>query len=698
MKNKFLIIFIFFCLQLELTADNSNDFFLSANQVLKDDKNQIIKASGSVQIQKGKVKIISDTLIYKINIKEIKLKGNIKIFSESGDIIFAKEAVLNESLKSGVIKNLGLLMSDDSRLAASSANTVEDESRSIYKNIVFTKCLQCDKNKEALWQLKAKKATHLKKSKIILYESVFLEVFDIPLIYVPLFYHPDPTVKRKTGLLTPKVSSSSIFGYSYEQPVYINLSKKSDFTFSPKLTTKEGIILDNNYRRKSDTGELKFRASITKGTKVRKDEPSKKEVRGHLDFKFANMLKNNWLIGANLKRASDKSYLTRYKISSGETLLTQNLFLEKGDILKNVSLETYKFQSLSNDYLKEELPFVRPLIIYDWSNLNNKKRNRDKSLTFSARSISKNNDDYTNALHLKFRDEKKYLLGGALLNNFYNLNFDYYRTNTINDSSDSTYRLIPEIGTQYQYPFIRRTSKSSYIFEPVVQAMLSHESNKSEKIKNEDSLEIELTSSNLFETNKYSGFDRIEEGFRINYGFLYKILDNVGNSFTSSLGRAFYARNQNNFEEKNGFSENNSEIVGNITFNTKKNTEVYYKFRLSDEFDLKKNRLKSSFKFLDTDFNISFMQRRDFASSNNSDTEQITFGFKKKILKKWELSFSQFRDLASALYSSPLSTSIGIGFENECVSLRMNLTKDKLNAVDIPASTNLSFTFDLFSM
>ena len=666
---------------------------MSAEKIFKDDKNGIIKAIGSVQIQKGAVKIASDELVYDTKINQVKLNGNVQILTDSADTIFAKKAVLNDTLKSGVIKNLGLLMSNGSRLAASSANMQENKSRNIYNNIVFTKCVQCEKNKEVLWKLKAKKATHLKKSKIILYENVFLEVLSIPIIYIPLFYHPDPTVKRKSGLLTPKISSSSIFGYSYEQPVYLNTSKDADFTISPKFTTKEGIVLDNHFRKKLKSGELDLRTSVTKGTKIRENEPSKKELRGHLDFKFANNISNNWLVGANIKKSSDKSYLHRYGMSSGETLLTQNIFLEKGDMIKNISIESYKFQSLSDDYLSEDLPFIRPIIAYNWNNLDNLDRKSNKNLKLVSRSITKNNDNYTNAIHLKYKNSKQYLNEGFLLNNYYSLNFDHYNT-----SNQNTTRVIPEVGVQYQSPFLKIEKNSSHIFDPLIQIIYSPDDNKSKNIENEDSLETELTISNVFEENKYSGFDRVEEGFRVNYGFLYKIDNSHGNLITSSLGRSYHANKQDSFQEENGFHNNNSEIVGNLGYSVPKTTEIYYKFRFSEKLILKKNRIKANFYFLSTDFDLSFMQIRDFASSNNSNTEQITFGIKKKIFKNWQVRFSQFRDLASAKFSTPLRSNIGVGFENECLSININLTKDKSNAVDIPASTNLSFTFDLFSM
>ena len=62
-----------------------------------------------------------------------------------------------------LIKNIGILLSDNSRLASSSARSVEKQNKIIYNNVLFTKCKSCEeeKNNEVLWKLKAKKATGL---------------------------------------------------------------------------------------------------------------------------------------------------------------------------------------------------------------------------------------------------------------------------------------------------------------------------------------------------------------------------------------------------------------------------------------------------------------------------------------------------------------------------------------------------------
>ena len=41
------------------------------------------------------------------------------------------------------------------------------------------------------------------KIKLFIYENSWFKVFDKKVAYIPYFNHPDPTVKRKSGFLTP---------------------------------------------------------------------------------------------------------------------------------------------------------------------------------------------------------------------------------------------------------------------------------------------------------------------------------------------------------------------------------------------------------------------------------------------------------------------------------------------------------------
>ena len=67
------------------------------------------------------------------------------------------------------------------------------------------------------------------------------------------------------------------------------------------------------------------------------------------------------------------------------------------------------------------------------------------------------------------------------------------------------------MGLQFQYPLINSSNNSS-IFEPTIQILFSDKDDKNNDVKNNDSKAVELTISNLFEENKYSGYDRLEDG------------------------------------------------------------------------------------------------------------------------------------------------------------------------------------------
>ena len=62
------------------------------------------------------------------------------------------------------------------------------------------------------------------------FEDARIEFFGRPLAWLPYFSAPDPTVKRKTGLLTPSISSSSVYGGAIEVPYYWALAPDYDAT------------------------------------------------------------------------------------------------------------------------------------------------------------------------------------------------------------------------------------------------------------------------------------------------------------------------------------------------------------------------------------------------------------------------------------------------------------------------------------
>ena len=96
--------------------------------------------------------------------------------------------------------------------------------------------------------INAEKITHNKQKKIIEYKNAWLDLYDIPVVYFPKFFHPDPTVKRKSGFLIPSIQSSNKNSF-LNIPYFQVISDNKDFTFSPRLYNNDKILLQTEYRQ-----------------------------------------------------------------------------------------------------------------------------------------------------------------------------------------------------------------------------------------------------------------------------------------------------------------------------------------------------------------------------------------------------------------------------------------------------------------
>ena len=83
----------------------------------------------------------------------------------------------------------------------------------------------------------------------------------------------------------------------------------------------------------------------------------------------------------------------------------------------------------------------------------------------------------------------------------------------------TTGNLVPGVGLEYRYPFFYRSSLGSMTFEPIGQ-IIARPNNEigTRTLVNLDSQSLVFDTGNLFDWNKYSGYDRFETGVRANYG------------------------------------------------------------------------------------------------------------------------------------------------------------------------------------
>ena len=117
----------------------------------------------------------------------------------------------------------------------------------VYK-AVFSTC-NIENKKCRGWELNTDEFNHDKKKKIFEYKNSWLKIFDYKVFYLPYFNHPDPSVKRKSGFLTPSYSSSESLGTSINIPYFKVLGVDKDITFNPRYYADKSFLLQNEYRQ-----------------------------------------------------------------------------------------------------------------------------------------------------------------------------------------------------------------------------------------------------------------------------------------------------------------------------------------------------------------------------------------------------------------------------------------------------------------
>jgi LPS-assembly protein len=88
-------------------------------------------------------------------------------------------------------------------------------------------------------------------------------------------------------------------------------------------------------------------------------------------------------------------------------------------------------------------------------------------------------------------------------------------------SSGSSARAMPGVGLEYRYPFVSTSMLGEQTFAPIAQLIVRPNEVVPRLQPNEDAQSLVFDETNLFAWDKYSGYDRIEGGTRLNYGAQY---------------------------------------------------------------------------------------------------------------------------------------------------------------------------------
>jgi len=626
---------------------NNGQMLVQAAEVNYDYNNSRVAAVGSVQIYYNGSTLEADKVIYDQKTKRLHAEGNVRLTDPDGKITYANLLDLSDDYRDGFVDSLRLDTADQTRMAATRADRTNGDI-TIFQNGVYTACAACKNNpkKPPLWQVKGARIIHNQTEKMLYFEDARLEFFGQPIAYLPFFSTPDPTVKRKSGFLIPNYMSNSRYGVGIEVPYYFALAPDYDATVTPRYTTKQGLLLQGEFRQRLINGAYDIRAYGIRQNDPNQfnAEPGQREFRGGLDTKGQFALNDKWVWGWDAVAVSDKSFFYDYNLGPYKNAL--NAFLLTPDTglsqiyLTGVGNRSYfdarvmHFLGYSAADDQSTIPIVHPVV--DYSNVLNRNvlggefsyKANFTSLSRQTASFDAINPtallagscllsanaavktpancllrgipgDYTRlTAEVEWRRSFTDSIG-QIFTPFASLRGDLISANIDNQPGVSNYlpvgstqtaRLMPTVGLEYRYPFINVQPWGTTTIEPIGQLIIRPNEPSAGRLPNEDAQSFTFDDSNLFRVDKFSGYDRVEGGGRANVGVQATTQFDRGGSVNVLFGQSYQLFGLNSFAVQDltntalgsGLDTARSDYVGRIAYQPNKIYSLIARTRLDE--------------------------------------------------------------------------------------------------------------------
>lgn len=652
--------------------EDQGPIVFSADQLTHDRELGITRASGNVEVTHGGRILIADTITYNQPQDLVTATGNISLAEPTGEVLFAEHMELTGDLRAGIIEDLRAVLADGARFAAAGARRtagVETEMR----NAVYSPCNLCpdDPTRPPLWQIKAIKVLHDQRTRRIEYTDAWLEIAGVPVAYTPFFAHPDLTVKRKTGLLAPSIGNSSDLGFVFQAPFFWVIAPNIDTTITPIVTSKEGPVLDVEYRHALRGGYLEMDTSIT--------EDSSNDVRGHLFGSFRHDIDDTWRMGIDANGALDDTYLRRYQISSDQTL-TSRLFAEGFRRRNYAVVNAYAFQGLRATNDQDTIPLALPMI--DFNHVGEADRfggrtSLDVNLLALHREqgVDSRRLSVTGGWRLPLRGRigDIYTLSAAVQGDVYHV-ANQPVPGQAGTFTGVTGRIVPHAGLEWRWPLVKGGGRVHQVVEPIGEFVVSPYGGNPSDIPNEDSQDLEFDETNLFGFNRFTGLDRVEGGPRVNYGLCWGIYGSGGGSTTVFVGQSYRLKTDDTFAVGSGLEDHFSDVVTALNVSPGEAIDVTYRARF-DSTDLSPRRHELNTTLGVEAFNLStryvFFDRQQ--GSEFAGREEIAMSLRSQLSRHWSTELSGVRDFAAG--GGMRSAGIDITYEDECVKFSVDLTR-----------------------
>ena len=664
-----------------------------ADNVVVDQADGSLFATGNVELKQANNTLRADEVTYYRNQNKAIARGNVVHIDGDGTVTNATIMEIDTEFSHILAETIISNFTTGEWISADHADRIAGD-RGIFDASRFTPC-KCDflNGERPLWDIKASQSVRNEKTQTITHYNMRMNVLNVPVGYLPFLTHPDWTVRRRSGFLTPSFIISSDLGFTPSIPYYQIIDETSDAEFTTYKYQYRGLGVKSRYRKLWDKAELNATVYTANVETYKKN----RELVGAVDATYASRIGNGWNIKANLRRASQDTFMRRYDFND-DTSLKSTVMATRTIDNRYYSVEASDRQSLlaSDKTLNE--PTVLPSIFYEKTE---KGWRGNQLFRTELSAVQLDNDQGHDMARWSgiFEVAEDFELPLGIANYEANITSNYYSIHTKPDSAATSLGDIsfvtPALSVGWRLPIAVVGANRTAIFEPQARLAFIGGKDRTSAIPNRDASDYRIDEANLFLLNRYQGKDYILPGTRADIGVSATTNDNFFGDVSGFFGVSRRLSGKTSAGLNTDQGDKYSDYVASLTVNPANSLNLRWSGRLSSK-DLTLNESKTSLSSALGTGSLSMTHNqlaKAYFASSDDDREELSASYSQSLIGGWQFSATQLWDLSYGKTIRKKSTAAlsWNGGVQDCLYITINYEHDPVADRDVSAVDQLNF-------
>lgn len=492
--------------------------FVEADQLEGKTGNQI-EATGNAILRKRGQSIRADRLLYFQNTQDLDAQGSV-VLEQSGNTMSGPHLNINLNTYAGTMERPEYYLKENDGRGSADVLHMQDKQHYTLDNATYTTCPADNDD----WHLKMNGLEIDRDRQIGTAHHAWVEFMGVPILYSPWMNFP-LSGQRKSGFLAPLFGSTTKGGSEFTLPYYWNIAPNHDATIAPRIMSKRGLMLNNEFRYLEASYGGEMHLDVLPGDAIAK------RTRSRIALKHNQALAGGLSGYVDLNSVSDDAYFRDLADAVNATSQVNQLQeggLNYGAGWWSASARVQRYQTLQDPIAPIVVPYARlPQL-----NINAQRDYSGANIAFAGEFVDFSHPTLPNGKRLVLNPSVSYPLVSApafYLTPKFGLHSTYYAMGAnFNTVLPNSSRTLPILSVDSGVAFERDWNlaggsyvqtlepRAYYVFVPFKDQAL---------LPNFDSAQADFSFTQMFTENRFFGNDRVGDANQLTMALTSRLME-----------------------------------------------------------------------------------------------------------------------------------------------------------------------------